>query len=286
MKTQMTERDKKLLVGMFIFVIIVAIGYWGIIPQIKAYNKLGTKIDKEEVTKNINEQKVSNLIFVESMCEEYEETMADNKAKFYDMMTEAEIDFLLTTKAVSRNLEAYSLSIEIPSSPSDRKAYIYSQLYQDQLEWDSQRELLYMGTDEDEEDLLGTGDDKSSNKETTEDETVDIWGNTDMVGENTDIYVAKVSISLGGDEAQLKAYLDDIMASEKKILITSFSWGEYRTQQAVEVPVEEIIQADEKAESEEGETTTTTKKTETKYELVTVKSLTITMEIYMCDKVE
>ena len=35
MKTQMTERDKKLLVGMFIFVIIVAIGYWGIIPQIK-----------------------------------------------------------------------------------------------------------------------------------------------------------------------------------------------------------------------------------------------------------
>ena len=43
MKTQMTERDKKLLVGMFIFVIIVAIGYWGIIPQIKAYNKLGTK---------------------------------------------------------------------------------------------------------------------------------------------------------------------------------------------------------------------------------------------------
>ena len=123
-------------------------------------------------------------------------------------------------------------------------------------------------------------------QETTEDETVDIWGNTDMVGENTDIYVAKVSISLGGDEAQLKAYLDDIMASEKKILITSFSWGEYRTQQAVEVPVEEIIQADEKAESEEGETTTTTKKTETKYELVTVKSLTITMEIYMCDKVE
>ena len=288
MKTQMTERDKKLLVGMFIFVIIVAIGYWGIIPQIKTYNKLGTKIDKEEVTKSVNEQKVSNLIFVESMCEEYEETMAENKAKFYDMMSEAEIDFLLTTRAVQHDLEAYSLSIDIPSSPSDRKAYIYSELYKQQLEWESQRELLYMDVDEDEDDLLGTGDDKDDDKkETTEDETVDIWGNTDMVGENTDIYVAKVTISLGGDEAQLKAFLDEIMASEKKILITSFSWGEYRTQQAIEVPVEEIIQAEEKAEAEgDTTTTTTTKKTETKYELVTVKSLTITMEIYMCDKVE
>ena len=286
MKTTMTERDKKLLLGMFIFVIVVAIGYWGIIPQIKAYNKLGTKIDKEEVTKNVNEQKVSNLIFVESMCEEYEETMAENRAKFYDMMSEAEIDFLLTTKAVNHNLEAYSLSIDIPNSPSDRMAYIYSDLYKDQLEWESQRELLYLDEDVEEDDLLGTGDDKKDDDDEEEKETVDIFGNTDVVGENTDVYVAKVTLSLGGDEADLKAYLDELMASEKKILITSFSWGEYRTQQPVTVTVDEIIQAEEKAEAEASTETTTTKKTETKYELVTVKSLTISMEIYMCEKVE
>ena len=286
MKTTMTERDKKLLLGMFIFVIVVAIGYWGIIPQIKAYNKLGTKIDKEEVTKNVNEQKVSNLIFVESMCEEYEETMAENRAKFYDMMSEAEIDFLLTTKAVNHNLEAYSLSIDIPNSPSDRMAYIYSDLYKDQLEWEKQRELLYLDEDVEEDDLLGTGDDKKDNDDEEEEETVDIFGNTDIVGENTDVYVAKVTLSLGGDEADLKAYLDELMASEKKILITSFSWGEYRTQQPVTVTVDEIIQAEEKAEAEASTETTTTKKTETKYELVTVKSLTISMEIYMCEKVE
>ena len=286
MKTTMTERDKKLLLGMFIFVIVVAIGYWGIIPQIKAYNKLGTKIDKEEVTKNVNEQKVSNLIFVESMCEEYEETMAENRAKFYDMMSEAEIDFILTTKAVNHNLEAYSLSIDIPNSPSDRMAYIYSDLYKDQLEWESQRELLYLDEDVEEDDLLGTGDDKKDDDDEEEEETVDIFGNTDIVGENTDVYVAKVTLSLGGDEADLKAYLDELMASEKKILITSFSWGEYRTQQPVTVTVDEIIQAEEKAEAEASTETTNTKKTETKYELVTVKSLTISMEIYMCEKVE
>lgn len=286
MKTTMTERDKKLLLGMFIFVIVVAIGYWGIIPQIKAYNKLGTKIDKEEVTKNVNEQKVSNLIFVESMCEEYEETMAENRAKFYDMMSEAEIDFLLTTKAINHNLEAYSLNIDIPNSPSDRMAYIYSDLYNQQIEWEKQRELLYLDEDVEEDDLLGTDDDKKDDDDEEEEETVDIFGNTDIVGENTDVYVAKVTLSLGGDEADLKAYLDELMASDKKILITSFSWGEYRTQKPVTVTIEEMVQAEEKAEAEASTETTTTKKTETKYELVTVKSLTISMEIYMCEKVE
>lgn len=306
MKSTMTERDKKLLLGMLIFVIVVAIGYWGIIPQIKKYNKLGSRIDKEEVTQSINEQKVSNLIFVESMCEEYEEKMAENKDKFFDMMTEAEVDFFLTTKAVKHNLEVYSLNIDIPDKPSERMAYIYSDLYNQQLEWKKQAENMNFNETED-DDLLGTDDskDKKDSSSDDEDDNVDVFGDVDTVGENTDIYAARVTISLGGDEAELKAYLDEIMASDKKILITSFSWGEYKTQKQVNVPIEEIVQAEEKAESETAEetgegasdasgstdgeaagTASNTPKTDIKYELVTVKSLTISMEIYMCDKVE
>ena len=306
MKSTMTERDKKLLLGMFIFVIVVAIGYWGIIPQIKKYNKLGSRIDKEEVTQSINEQKVSNLIFVESMCEEYEEKMAENKDKFFDMMTEAEVDFFLTTKAVKHNLEAYSLNIDIPDKPSERMAYVYSDLYNQQLEWKKQAENMNFNETED-DDLLGTDDskDKKDSSSDDEDDNVDVFGDVDTVGENTDIYAARVTISLGGDEAELKAYLDEIMASDKKILITSFSWGEYKTQKLVNVPIEEIVQAEEKAESEKAEetgegdsdtsgsadgeaagTASNMPKTDIKYELVTVKSLTISMEIYMCDKVE
>ena len=50
MKTNMNERDKKLLVGMLIGVIIVAVGYWGIRPQLKQYFALAEKIEKEEDT--------------------------------------------------------------------------------------------------------------------------------------------------------------------------------------------------------------------------------------------
>ena len=69
MKTNMTERDKKLLVGMLIAVIIVAIGYWGIIPQVKAFNELETKIEKEEETQKINKLKISNTSLIEMQAD-------------------------------------------------------------------------------------------------------------------------------------------------------------------------------------------------------------------------
>ena len=123
MKTNLTEKDKRLLLIMFIFVIVVGIGYWGILPQIKAYKELGGEIEKQEVLKSVNEQKVANVFFVEAQCEEYEEAMAADKEKFYDMMSEADIDRMLTTMAIKNGLEAFSFSINIPGSPSDRKAY-------------------------------------------------------------------------------------------------------------------------------------------------------------------
>ena len=44
MKFEITERDKKLLVMLSIFVIVVCIGYWGIYPVMKEKKKLGKEI--------------------------------------------------------------------------------------------------------------------------------------------------------------------------------------------------------------------------------------------------
>ena len=64
-------------------------------------------------------------------------------------------------------------------------------------------------------------------------------------------------------------FLNQIINSEKKILITSYSWGEYKTIREVVNPTVE--------ENEDGRIT---------QEEITQKSLTISMEIYMCDKVD
>ena len=277
MKTNLTEKDKRLLLIMFIFVIVVGIGYWGILPQIKAYKELGGEIEKQEVLKSVNEQKVANVFFVEAQCEEYEEAMAADKEKFYDMMSEADIDRMLTTMAIKNGLEAFSFSINIPGSPSDRKAYIYSDLYQQQLEYEASEAMMVQSElDKEDEEILEGGsekkddkDDKDSDDESKQSEVVDIFGNTDAIGTNTDIYAAKVTFTLGGNEKDLHNFLNQIINSEKKILITSYSWGEYKTTREVVNPTVE--------EGEEGRIT---------QEQITLKSLTISMEIYMCDKVD
>ena len=276
MKSNLTEKDKRLLLIMFIFVVVVGIGYWGILPQIKAYRELESEIEDQEVLKSINEQKVANVIFVESQCDEYEAAMAEDKEKFYDMMTEAQIDRMLTTMAIKNGLEAFSFSINIPDSPTERKAYIYSDLYQQQLQYEEAQKLAFESElEKEDEDLLDTSDskdkkdkkDKDSDDKKKEPEMVDIFGDTDTIGTNTDIYAARVTFSLGGDEKDLHNFLNQIINSDKKILITSYSWGEYQTTKDVVNPTVE--------EGEEGRIT---------HEVITSKSLTISMEIYMCEK--
>ena len=63
MKSSLTNRDKSLLLFLFLFVVIY--------PQVKAFIKLESKIANEEVKKSVNEQKVANLGFVEAQCTEY-----------------------------------------------------------------------------------------------------------------------------------------------------------------------------------------------------------------------
>ena len=280
MKSNMSQKDKRLLLFMFLFVVVVGIGYWGIIPQIKQYNKLEAEIEEQEALKSINEQKVANYIFVESQCDEFEANMAEDKEKFFDRMKEADVDKLLTNKALKYQLESLNLSIHIDSQPSSRMAYRYSDLYSQQIQRAEERENAAKALAQTDDDLLsGATDSKKSDKDddkkdkeetSVEYEMVDIFGNTDTVGVNNDIYAARVTMTLGGEKANLRAFLQEIMDSEKEILITSFSWSEYRVQR----PKEGIVVTEENRRNLKS----------ADYEILTMDALTITMELYMCDK--
>ena len=280
MKSNMSQKDKRLLLFMFLFVVVVGIGYWGIIPQIKQYNKLEAEIEEQEALKSINEQKVANYIFVESQCEEFEANMAEDKEKFFDRMKEADVDKLLTNKALKYQLESLNLSIHIDSQPSARMAYRYSDLYSQQIQWAEERKNEAKALAQTDDDLLsGATDSKKSDKDdekedkektAVEYEVVDIFGNTDAVGVNNDIYAARVTMTLGGEKANLRAFLQEIMDYDKEILITSFSWSEYRVQKPKDGLV---ITAENRNQLKAGD-----------YDVITVDALTITMELYICDK--
>ena len=149
MKTNMTERDKKLLVFMFMVVIIVGIGYWGVIPQIKAANSYSSKAEDEEAEKKINQLKIVNAASVEMQADDYRKDIADRKNEFYQIMTNSEIDRMMTEMAEGEGLEIYDLTFDMPKSPSSRLAYENSDLYMQQV---TEMKLMEEEDDEDDED--------------------------------------------------------------------------------------------------------------------------------------
>ena len=294
MKTNMTERDKKLLVGMLIGVIIVAIGYWGIIPQIKAYNDLEAKIEKEEETQKLNKMKISNVSMIEMQAEEYEEELAKVKDDFYQIMTSAEVDQMLTGLATKRELKIYELKFSMPTKPTSRMAYINSALFQRQMELkqeyqDAQAKKESSSnkktTDETStESSAGTTSDTGSSKATNElMESI----NGGIVGgyqPNTEIYAVPVTITVGGEVSALESFLEDMGELDKTALLTSYTWGAYRTYVTRDANGNIISSTGSNGVVSAISADGTGVNTDQLVEDTTVKkSLTVQLEVYMCD---
>lgn len=297
MQTNMTERDKKLLVGMLIGVIIVAIGYWGILPQIKAYVKLNEKIEKEVKEKKLNETKLMNLGAIQIQADEYEKKVAERKGEFYQMLSSSEIDRMMTQLAVGNNLDIYDLDFTMPTAPTERLAYKNSQLYQDQLLAIANfEEGASMTTDESASDGIGetaslNADSSKSgdSKETEASINADVFGAEEGGYQpNTDIYAVPVSMTVGGDLADLQNFINEIIESDKRVLLVSYNWGEFRDviRRDADGNVIKETSADTTASSDGTEGVTADEITDETVEIVTKKSLTIHLEIYMCDTSE
>ena len=228
MKTNMNERDKKLLVGMLIGVIIVAVGYWGIRPQLKQYFALAEKIEKEEDTQKLNKQKLLNVGSIAAQADSYEQRIAERKDEFYPMMSSSEVDRMMTQMALGHNLNIYDLSFNMPSSPTGRLAYQNSSLYAWQLEamanYSEEGESSAsdkMGSLLDEEDSdedSGETNDKSSAPGKSEEDIMsDVMGGEEGGYQpNTDIYAVPVTITVGGDVYDLEQFIAENFDSDFK----------------------------------------------------------------------
>lgn len=287
MKTNMNERDKKLLVGMLIGVIIVAVGYWGIRPQLKQYFALAEKIEKEEDTQKLNKQKLLNVGSIEVQADGYEEKISERKDEFYPVMTSSEVDRMMTQMAVGHNLNIYDLSFNMPSSPTARLAYQNSSLYA----WQLEAMANYSEDDEpsasdkmdsllDEEDGEKDEDKQTISDKSEEDIMSDVMGGEEGGYQpNTDIYAVPVTITVGGDVYDLEQFIAEINNLDKRALLLGYSWGEFR--EVVRRDADGNIISSESSTSSEG--VSTDELSDANLEVVTRKSLTVRLEIYMCD---
>ena len=226
MQTEMTERDKRLIVALSIFVIVVAIAYWGIRPALKDIKAINKDIEEQQEIEKINEKKLSMLSLYQAMQEEYLAEVDTKTEQFYPMMNSDEIDKLFTLEVLKRGFSSYDLAIAIDNMPVDMEPYMYSQLAAaietgestDAYETVSEESLL-PGDDKKE----GKSEDKNEDKDSGESEDASELLPEDV---NTDIYSATVTMRLGGDKKALENYIDDLYKTDKKLLVNSYAWSE------------------------------------------------------------
>ncbi len=245
MQLNMTERDKKLLVMLSIFVIVVCIGYWGIYPIIRDINDMNKEMTEQEDLQSANELKLSQVPMMEADNESWEADIQSAREQFFPMMTSAEIDEYFTDLVLGYDLAAYDLTISMPDEETDLEPYPYSERAA-LLEQQEAEQTVSTTTSESEESQLDEVE-AAATPQTTE----PVFEDAVMTG----IFEANVSMRLGGDEADLQKLIEDLSNTDRKLRVCNYAWSEEKSMGEI---------------SEDGE-----------YEIRVNRVLTLTLEIYM-----
>lgn len=206
LEMQMTERDKKLLIFLSMFVVVVCVGYWVLLPIVKSIHETDQQIEDAKMLKQENDMKINMLPILETDTNNLEVQIEEAKKDFYPMMTSDEVDKMMTGIALQYNLNAFDLDIYMPSEESSLEAYKYAKPKEEP---------------EEEDDLAEETDEESSIEATSTDVTSAEEEEQTMTG----IYCVSVSMRLGGDEAMLQKLIDDYSNLDQKILLKSYSWS-------------------------------------------------------------
>lgn len=196
LEMQMTDRDKKLLIFLAIFVIVVGIGYWGVYPQIKAINEINEEIQYQENKMFLDDMKITELPFLEDENDELEDEIIDARAHFYPVMTNDEVDKMLTFMVLDYKLQSYDLGITSSSTEAKLSAYQYSQKYLDDMyeSVDSVYESESNGFDDFYEPAP------------------------------TGVYCVAVSMRLGGAQDDLQKLIDDLSVTTETMHLVRYDW--------------------------------------------------------------
>lgn len=249
MQTQMTQKDKKLIVFLAIFVIVVAGGYWGIYPVISSIFVTNQAIADGREQENVNSLKMAQVAMLEADNETMEQDMTDLKQTFFPMMTSDQVDKYITGLVLDYHLSAYDLNIVMPESEAVNEPYQYSDKAQEVPEDDS---LPAPGT-EAETSVHATESAEAALDSTTE--SAQLFAEEEAV--STGVYMVEVSAKVGGEEAALERLIDDLSVSDKKQHLLNYSWGEESSLSFAE---------------------------DGTFQVGTDRTLTMTLDLYMCEE--
>ena len=131
MKTEMTEKDRKLLIFLAVFVIAVVSVYWGIRPLVKSIRTLNTSIEEAEEERSINDYKISMLPALEMENEDLNKELEEARIGYFEAMSSDEVDKYLTGVMLEHGLECYDLNFVAAKADSVLEPYQYAESVQE-----------------------------------------------------------------------------------------------------------------------------------------------------------
>ena len=205
MQMVLTEKDKKLIVFLSIFVIVVALGWWGIRPALKAATEAKKDIAREEELKQENDMKIARIPILEERTRTNLEKIEEMKGDYFPMMNSDQIDKLFTGLVLERGFFAFDLNIHIDGTPMAMSPYRYSRMATDPY---------YDYGAEEAGDFEDNGDEEEAPEE------------SEKPNVNEHVYRGHVSFRIGGNRDELQRLIDDLAAYEPMLLISGYSWSE------------------------------------------------------------
>ena len=220
MKLEMkfTERDKKLIVFLSLFLLIVGIGYFVVRPLYEKVGQLQAQADELELQVEQTQNYLVRLPQLRKVNEELQGQKRDELQIFYPYMESQELDKMITGLTLHESLGAKNLTITIPDEPYVITPFFLSVPQPDEEGQLSESEQAY------EAETSG-----AAAGQTDEAQTPDAQAGTD--GSEQVLYVATLAVDATGTHEQLQAYID-LLSDDGEypaIQVNSYTWNRENT---------------------------------------------------------
>ncbi|MCF0134735.1 MAG: hypothetical protein HUJ72_12780 [Blautia sp.] len=181
---KLTERDKKLLVLLIVFLFVVGLGMLLVRPILEKNAQIKQQITDQESLKRKKEEKIAELPAREEQLRKLNDSLAEYQDHYYDIIGSSDIDKILTEMALKYKLQITDLEIQMPFTDT------FSQL------------SPYQGADILVSSTGASGSEKSY----------------------PGLYTVSISMRLEGNRNNLQMMLDECAGMEPKLRVTAFSW--------------------------------------------------------------
>ncbi|QNM06130.1 hypothetical protein [Qiania dongpingensis] len=185
MTLKLTERDKKLLVFLAAFVMVVGLGFGVLYPLLEKNQEKAEALAEAKLERLEKERKSSMLGDMRTKVDSMKEELSDTQKSFYEITPSMGIDKMLTGMALSSGLEVRDLDIVMPETGDYTSLTGYAEILLKLISQNSGGESasVYPGA-----------------------------------------YTADITMIMKGGREGLQSMLDACAAQEPKLRITEFYW--------------------------------------------------------------